>query len=156
VVLRAGVIVQSGPPLEVYRAPSDFFVAGFLGDANAFHGRVERRDAGLVLVTRHGLVVPVDAARGAAAGSAATLVVRPETIDLGRGAGAPAGAMAGTVTAVRYRGATVDVGLRLRTGDELRVLKTLPGHQDIRAGEAVWVRWDARDGVLLPGEDPRA
>ena len=156
VVLHAGVIVQSGPPLQVYRAPRDLFVAGFLGDANALQGRVERRGEGLVFVTSRGLVVPIDASRDVDAGSSATLLVRPEAVELGRGGATPPGAFAGEVTMVRHRGATVDLGVRLENGEELRVLKTLPGHQDLRAGERVWVRWDARDGVLLPGEERRA
>jgi len=156
VVLHAGVIVQSGPPLEVYRAPRDLFVASFLGDANALEGRVERRGAGLVFVASSGLVVPVEAPKGIDPGATATLLVRPEAIEFGRGGAAPADACAGTVTAVRHRGATVDLGVHLETGEDLRILKTLPGYQDTRAGERVWVRWDARDGVLLVGEERRA
>jgi ABC-type sugar transport system ATPase subunit len=34
VVLRAGRVVQAGPPLELYRRPANPFVAGFLGEAN--------------------------------------------------------------------------------------------------------------------------
>ncbi|HXA94292.1 MAG TPA: ABC transporter ATP-binding protein [Candidatus Dormibacteraeota bacterium] len=156
VVLQAGVIVQSGRPLDVYRAPRDLFVAGFLGDANALRGRVERGGVGVVFITSRGLVVALDASRGGAAGSAAILLVRPEAIEIGRGTPAPAGAFAGAVIAVRYRGATVDLGVRLDSGDEVRVLKTLPGYHDLQAAERIWVRWDARDGVLLPDEAARA
>jgi putative spermidine/putrescine transport system ATP-binding protein len=155
VVLQAGVIVQSGRPLDVYRAPRDLFVAGFLGDANVLRGRVERRGGEVVFATSRGLVVALDASRGGAAGSNAILLLRPETIEIGRGAAGPAGVFTGAVTAVRYRGATVDLGVCLDTGDEVRVLKTLPGYQDVRAGERIWVRWDARDGVLLSGEEGR-
>jgi putative spermidine/putrescine transport system ATP-binding protein len=155
VVLQAGVIVQSGRPLDVYHAPRDLFVADFLGDANALRGRVERRGGGVVFATSRGLVVALDASRGGRPESTAILLVRPETIEIARGVAVPGGAFAGAVTAVRYRGATVDFGVRLDTGDEVRVLKTLPGYQDVRAGERIWVRWDARDGVLLPDEEGR-
>jgi putative spermidine/putrescine transport system ATP-binding protein len=156
VVLQAGVIVQSGRPLDVYHAPRDLFVADFLGDANALRGRVERRGGGVVFATSRGLVVALDASRGGRPESTAILLVRPETIEIARGVAVPGGAFAGAVTAVRYRGATVDFGVRLDTGDEVRVLKTLPGYQDVRAGERIWVRWDARDGVLLPDQEGRA
>jgi putative spermidine/putrescine transport system ATP-binding protein len=155
VVLRAGVIVQSGRPLDVYGAPRDLFVAGFLGDANALRGRVDPGGDGVVFVTSRGLVVGLDASRAGAAGPAAILLVRPEAIEIGRGEAAPVGAFAGVATVVRYRGATVDLGVRLDTGDELRVLKTLPGYQDVRPNERIWVRWDVRDGVLLPDETAR-
>jgi putrescine transport system ATP-binding protein len=35
-VMRAGAIVQAGPPAEVYERPRDLFVAGFLGEVNLF------------------------------------------------------------------------------------------------------------------------
>jgi len=155
VVLQAGVIVQSGRPLEVYRSPRDLFVAGFLGEANALRGRVEPRGAGGAFVTDRGLSIALEGSTGAGAATG-ILLVRPEAIELGRAQPAPAGALAGVVTVVRYRGATVDLGVRLESGDELRVLKTLPGYHDVQAGDRIWVRWPARDGVLLPGEDRRA
>jgi putrescine transport system ATP-binding protein len=37
-VMRAGRIVQVGPPAEVYERPTDRFVAGFLGEVNLFEG----------------------------------------------------------------------------------------------------------------------
>jgi multiple sugar transport system ATP-binding protein len=47
VVMKDGVIQQSGPPLEVYQRPSNRFVAGFVGTPpmNFFRG-VVTRDAG--------------------------------------------------------------------------------------------------------------
>jgi multiple sugar transport system ATP-binding protein len=47
-VIKDGVIQQVGPPLEVYRTPSNLFVASFIGSPpmNLFHGRlVEKGDA---------------------------------------------------------------------------------------------------------------
>ena len=35
-VLRAGRIVQMGPPREIYRRPASRFVAGFMGEVNVF------------------------------------------------------------------------------------------------------------------------
>ncbi len=66
VVMRAGQIVQSGTPVDVWREPVDGFVARFLGFANVFdvdvrHGSVtspagtfptERRDGPACLVLR--------------------------------------------------------------------------------------------------------
>ncbi len=150
VVLNAGAIVQIGAPLDVYRAPRDLFVANFLGDANALRGRVVSGPGGTVLVTDSGLEVhlgarKVDHAR-------ALLLVRPEAIELGRTGSAASNAYEGTVTAVQYRGPTVELGVDLPSGEHLRVLKTLPGYQDVRAGERVWVGWDDDHGVVLAGD----
>jgi ABC-type Fe3+/spermidine/putrescine transport system ATPase subunit len=148
VVLRAGAIVQSGAPLDVYRAPRDLFVANFLGDANVVRGRVQRTGSGAVFVTERGLELPVGA--GAPDG-AATLVVRPEAIVLDREPGAVRG-LAGSVESLTYRGPTVDVRVTLEDGERLRVLETLPGRADTQVAQRVRVRWDERDAVVLPAE----
>ena len=154
VVLNAGAIVQIGAPLEVYRAPRDLFVANFLGDANVLRGRVVVAPGGTTLVTDSGLEVnlgarKVDQAR-------ALLLLRPEAIELGRARGGTRNAYEGTVTAVQYRGPTVDLGVDLASGEHLRVLKTLPGYQDVRAGERVWIGWDEDQGVVLAGDEGSA
>ena len=48
VVLRAGVIEQVGSPLDLYRAPRNLFVAGFIGSPrmNLFEGAVAERHGG--------------------------------------------------------------------------------------------------------------
>jgi multiple sugar transport system ATP-binding protein len=47
-VMRGGVIVQSGPPLELYNEPVDLFVAQFLGSPsmNVFAARVTNTEVG--------------------------------------------------------------------------------------------------------------
>jgi putative spermidine/putrescine transport system ATP-binding protein len=146
VVLRAGAIVQSGAPLDVYRAPRDLFVANFLGDANVLRGRVRRAGAGAVFVTERGLELPVDA--GASDG-AAMLVVRPEAIVLDREPDAVRG-LPGSVESLTYRGPTIDLRVTLDGGERLRVLETLPGREDTRVAQRVRVRWSERDVVVLP------
>ncbi len=148
VVLRDGAIVQSGAPLDVYRAPRDLFVANFLGDANVLRGRVRRASAGATFVTERGLELPV--AAGAPEG-AATLIVRPEAIVLDREPGATAG-FAGAVESLTYRGPTIDLRVTLDGGEKLRVLETLPGREDTRVAQRVRVRWSERDAVVLPAE----
>jgi multiple sugar transport system ATP-binding protein len=51
-VMRAGKIVQVGNPLEVYDAPVDQFVGGFIGNPpmNFLPARLEANDGGLVAV----------------------------------------------------------------------------------------------------------
>jgi putative spermidine/putrescine transport system ATP-binding protein len=154
VVLHAGAIVQIGAPLDVYRAPRDLFVANFLGDVNVLRGRVVQGPGGAMLVADSGLEVhlgarKVDHAR-------ALLLLRPEGVELGRTRGAVHNSYEGTIAAVQYRGPTVELGIDLASGDRLRVLKTLPGYQDARAGERVWVGWDGDQGVLLAADEGAA
>ena len=66
VVLRAGVIEQVGSPLDLYRAPRNLFVAGFIGSP------------------RMNLIEGAEAARQ----DAATIGIRPEHIDVSSSGGA--------------------------------------------------------------------
>jgi multiple sugar transport system ATP-binding protein len=83
VVLRDGVIEQIGRPLELYDRPANPFVAGFIGSPsmNLFKGRVvgegEARFEG-----PDGLELPLAPYAGAWDGSALTLGVRPEHLDI--------------------------------------------------------------------------
>ncbi len=74
-VMNHGRIVQIGTPREIYYRPVDRFVADFVGLANFAPVQIVGRDR-----VRLGDVVL--AVPGAAGAGAATLVVRPETINL--------------------------------------------------------------------------
>jgi multiple sugar transport system ATP-binding protein len=52
-VLRAGVLQQVAPPLELYRRPANLFVAGFIGapPMNLIHGTLARGAEGLCAVS---------------------------------------------------------------------------------------------------------
>jgi iron(III) transport system ATP-binding protein len=116
-VMRAGRIVQSGPPAEVYRAPADLWVARFVGEAvvlpaTIHNGRVSTPLGDLPVAQR------VD--------GATTILVRPEQIDL-MPPGSP-DAVPATVLRQHYHGHDALVHLRLDDGTELtaRVLALDP------------------------------
>ena len=128
VVLRDGRIEQVGTPLELYHHPKNQFVAGFIGSPKMNFLPATPDDQGRV--TLHGsdpIEVPV---KGVEAGSAATLGIRPEHIEL------------------------VDPGQGTLTG-EVMVAERLGGetflHVDLGAEEALVVKADG--GVTQkPGE----
>jgi putative spermidine/putrescine transport system ATP-binding protein len=151
VVLEAGAIVQSGAPLDVYRAPRNLFVANFLGEANVLRGRIVG-DAATVLVTDAGLEIALGVRPAGA--TRALLVLRPESIELGRERRPAANCFEGVARTVQYRGPTVEIGVDLDRGERLRVLKTLPGLDDVRPGARVWVSWPADAGVVIADEGP--
>ncbi len=65
-VLRGGRIQQCGAPLEVYHAPANRFVAGFIGTPpmNFIDGRLEQDAAGQTWFESPCLRVPVEAGKG--------------------------------------------------------------------------------------------
>ena len=87
VVLNAGKIMQVGRPTEIYSAPQNLFVAGFVGspEMNYFEVSLEGRD-GQPHIVHPEFTVPIDATLesrlSAAPGGRITLGVRPESIRL--------------------------------------------------------------------------
>jgi multiple sugar transport system ATP-binding protein len=84
VVLRDGVIEQSGSPLDLYNRPANRFVAGFIGSPkmNFLEATVRGRDAaGLTLALPGGELLSAAAAKGSV-GDTVTIGIRPEHVML--------------------------------------------------------------------------
>ena len=77
-VMHGGSLLQIGTPTDIYERPSNRFVADFIGEINLLEGEVTSDGAisvgGTSLATRQ--------KASAAAGSKATIAIRPESIDL--------------------------------------------------------------------------
>jgi iron(III) transport system ATP-binding protein len=91
VVMRAGVVEQSGTPAEIYNYPRTAFVADFVGSANLISGEVIGSDAvaGTVVVRGSDGVAIHGTTRGRPVGSNGTLSVR--TVHLSLSKDRPAG-----------------------------------------------------------------
>jgi len=110
-VMRSGIIVQHGPPQEIYRRPADLWIANFVGRANILAGRAVgggRVDTALGTLR---------AAGGPDAGEV-DVVIRPEQLQLDT---SPAGPDAATVEDRRYFGHDVVLGVCLPGGERLLV-----------------------------------
>ena len=110
VLQREGRIVQTGTPLEIYDAPADAFVAGFVGRANLLDGTVID---GQTVETPIGRLVTQP--HGRTPGAALKLLVRPERLEVAR---APTGenVFAARVLRDRFFGATRQVEVAAGTG----------------------------------------
>ncbi|MCV7279637.1 ABC transporter ATP-binding protein [Mycolicibacterium flavescens] len=95
-VMRDGRFTQLGPPLQVYRRPSDHFTAAFLGDCITLPCTVTGGIADCALGQ-----VPVD---GVSASGAATLLLRPEQLVATVVSDAERRDATGTVLAVEFLG----------------------------------------------------
>jgi iron(III) transport system ATP-binding protein len=112
-VMNEGVIVQEGPPAEIYNHPAAAFVADFIGRTNFLAGRV----AALARDGAHPLAT-IDTALGALhchveadtrIGDALTVAVRPENVALlGAASDGAENQFAGRVEAVVYVGNLLD------------------------------------------------
>jgi iron(III) transport system ATP-binding protein len=96
-VLRDGTIIQQGSPAEIYGAPVDARLAGFLGDANLIEATFADGSAHTSLGTlelRDGASTP--------AGTSGVVVVRPEQLRVS--VDVEEGALSGVVEQCRYYG----------------------------------------------------
>ncbi|MEN8184190.1 MAG: sn-glycerol-3-phosphate ABC transporter ATP-binding protein UgpC [Myxococcota bacterium] len=126
VVLEGGRIQQVGRPIDVYRAPANRFVAGFIGTPpmNFLEGHLERDLDGLVFVSE-AVRIPLPAERRPDptehSGEAVMLGVRPEHLAL---AAAPEpGTITGQLVLAEVLGATTH--LHVEVGGR-RLIATVP------------------------------
>jgi len=106
-VMRAGHVLQIGPPEALFDLPEDEFVANFLGSADFLPAR--RREGGMVS-SEVGTFGPV----AAGAGAELAVMVRPHEVTFDADAGGPA-----TISGLEYQGATVLYELTLDSGARL-------------------------------------
>jgi putative spermidine/putrescine transport system ATP-binding protein len=128
-VIADGRIRQVDTPHEVYRHPSDRFVASFIGDANVLRARLERIEGAVASVALGAarVTVPMRTLAGSAVGSAVDLFVRPE--DLRVAEPDAAAAAHGTVAAQIYQGGHIDLYVDLPEVSSGRVLLRVPSHE---------------------------
>jgi spermidine/putrescine transport system ATP-binding protein len=144
-VMNAGRFEQVGSPQELYLEPKSAFVAGFVGDANRWRGRVVANGGGRTQIELHdGTRLVACGATAVMPGDGVEVFVRPEAISLGE-PGAEAGngnLLQGTVDSMLFNGANSRV--LVRAGGEL-VEVDMPnvGAGAPAEGEAVTLRWPA-------------
>jgi ABC-type Fe3+/spermidine/putrescine transport system ATPase subunit len=108
--MEKGRIVQEDEPRAVYFRPANEFVASFIGAANLLNGICAQAvSAGGIGPVRlaDGETISCVFPSGSAAGRAATVSVRPESIVLSATAPEAANTLRGTVSAASFQGGSV-------------------------------------------------
>jgi iron(III) transport system ATP-binding protein len=138
VVMNQGKIEQIGSPTEVYRRPATRFVADFIGQANFIEATVrDRRDGHLVLDALGTTLIALTPAAEIAPGAAATLVIRPEMVEMD----SPQAQVAGIVRRSAYLGNVIEYDVEVG-GQLLSLVERDPRHLEIHPeGQAVKVRF---------------
>src|SRR5439155_19310680 len=101
-------------PRDLYEAPADVFVAGFMGEANRVKGVLRRLDEQRGRVTIGGLACTLPH-RGLADG-VVDVAIRPEAILIARGA-AVDGTLRGTVSHAAYLGSRMEYSIASAIGE---------------------------------------
>ncbi len=145
-VMNEGELLQVGTPEEIYEAPTDRFVADFIGETNLLHATADV--AGTALL-RDG--TPVQAATSLPAGTELMLVLRPEKVAVYRPGTEPDGLNSHDASVTRrvYLGNSIYYDLDL-AGDHIRVrMENAPGVPRFEAGERVVAAWEPEAAVPL-------
>jgi spermidine/putrescine transport system ATP-binding protein len=158
-VMSAGHVRQAGSPRDIYYHPVDRFVADFIGESNFLDGSVEHEGTSSVFRLGDANVVPLS--NGARPG-AATLMVRPEALEVCRPDTAPAHALRGRITQSAFMGNHTRITIDTAAG-ALVVHRSHAGAvsddaQPGRPGEEACVWWPTDLATVLEapeGERPQ-
>ncbi|MCX2932936.1 ABC transporter ATP-binding protein [Mycobacterium sp. CVI_P3] len=158
-VMNQGNVEQIGTPTEIYDRPATVFVAGFIGQANLWHGRqtgranrdyVEVEVLGSTLKARPGdtTIEP---------GGQATLMVRPERLRVSM---APPGAETGQVSVgakvvdLTFQGPVLRLSMTAADGSP--IVAHVGPEQNLpllRPGDDVHIGWSPDASLVLPAPD---
>ena len=156
-VMNAGKVEQIGTPTEIYDRPASVFVAGFIGQANLWHGRQTGR-ANRDYVEVDVLGATLRARPGDTAiepGGQATVMVRPERVRVSMGP--PAGeivAVPATVVDLTFQGPVLRLSLAAADGSP--IVAHVGPEQDLpmlRPGDDVYAGWAPDASLVLPAAD---
>jgi putative spermidine/putrescine transport system ATP-binding protein len=154
-VMSEGRIRQLGTPVEIYRRPSDRFVASFVGDTNKLRGQLVGAAAtdALIALGSVQVKVPGGPLSGAPDSAPVDLFVRPEQLGV-VGAGEPC-AITGNVVAQVYQGGHVDLQIECKASGHTRLLVRSVGDQAITRwplGTEVGISINADGCTAFPAE----
>jgi len=148
-VMNDGVIEQVGGGKAIYDEPSTTFVASFVGENNAFAGKVVRADkSGAVIETTFGELRgrnPKDLQPG----ESAILFVRPESLKLGKGSNGTS--FSSNVLNVAFEGNASHIFLKGASKKAVTLtVGRLDGGKVPAQGVTAAVSYDPELGLVLP------
>ncbi len=153
-VMRAGRIVQTGSPQDLYDFPTSRYVADFVGTSNFFEGMIGSIEGERVrLATTCGMTLEGRARHGAIAGKAACLSVRPEQIRIM--SEASDGSFEVTVQNRIFLGEHTEYLVRHQSLGNIIVLvprQTEAAQRGLSVGDRAHVSWDTATALILQND----
>lgn len=147
-VLDAGKIVQIGRPLEIYRHPSNRFVASFVGESNLIEAEImQKRGTTVTLKNRAGYVFDAES-RDAIDVGRVTVLVRPERVAISNEPTSNSAPV--TVTSAIFLGEILRIEAQMEGGDTLLIRCTDTARRPLPAiGDRLHVSWGSDDCWVL-------
>lgn len=147
-VLDAGKIVQIGRPLDIYRHPSNRFVASFVGESNLIEAEImQKRGTTVTLKNRAGYVFNAES-RDAIDVGRVTVLVRPERVAIANEPTASSTPV--TVTSAIFLGEILRIEAEMEGGDTLLIRCTDTAKRPMpQVGDCLHVSWSSEDCWVL-------
>ena len=158
VIFNHGKIEQIGTPREVYETPANLHVASFIGEANIFDVTVTEVDEELLTLALADYTIHAKNTGFYKKGDEIHLIIRPEDIRVWSLSEVDNinDMLPGTITAIIYKGSTVDLTVQLASGTQINASEFFDeddANLEYTLGEQVWVHWLTGWEVLLPYEN---
>lgn len=145
VVMKEGVIAQSGTPAEIYEMPNSEFIADFIGDANVVPCSVLSVDDRSATVEVHGVRLE-SRLTGSLNAASAKLAIHPQDIRLSQTHAN--NSLSGVVTSATYLGKHMEYDIATGTGDLFVVDNQLETY--FKCGDSVHLVFSPEKTALLP------
>ncbi len=157
VVMNHGFIEQVGTPREVYEEPQNLHVAKFIGEVNIFKTTILKADPVDLQVEIEGMQFTLKNTKQFSSEQTLYTLLRPEDLEVWgvNEVADPKNMYPATVSRVIYKGSTVDLILKLKTGTQILATQFFNEDDeklDFKPGEAVWVYWRTGWEVILSDE----
>jgi ABC-type Fe3+/spermidine/putrescine transport system ATPase subunit len=144
VLMRAGSVVETGTPEELYSHPQHLFTANFIGESNFLEGWVREKEDGLSRVEiREGSTVEVMSA-GLSIGDPVVISVRPEFVY-------PfTSGLRSNVTSSIYMGTYWRIKATTESDDEMNFDVPITDGHLYQIGQEIYLMVNKRAAVLFP------
>ncbi|WP_019120970.1 ABC transporter ATP-binding protein [Brevibacillus massiliensis] len=149
VVMKDGKIMQMDTPERIYEHPANSFVAGFLGEANFFHGTLlETNKEYSALSLDNGHTLSFRCERELNNNQRYTLAIRPEKIQISKEPVSPLH-IKGTITFITYVGNLSTFRIDA-LGQEVKVqIQNSDKNLPFALGEEVYLTWNPQNLMVL-------
>jgi len=159
VVMNNGIIQQIGTPRDVYETPNNIFVARFVGEINIFDAEVTNVTPGRIsLLVENEILYDTKNKWSFKLGEKVKLLFRPEDLrtDTVKNAKILQNVLIGRVESTRYKGATLESSIVLKSGKEIKASEFFDEDDedfDYKIGEKITVNWINGWEVILRDEE---
>jgi len=154
VIMGDGDIAQVGKPRDIYREPSNRFVAEFIGRNNIVGGTITGVSTATVRVetSAGNFTVAVDEVGTLSTGSAATFVIAADLVRLSDKKPEAENLVACSLISEEFVGSIVTLFLESSDGTEFKVQiqERHLAEIDLRAADTLYLSWPSTSAHLLP------